>query len=489
MSVDSGPDASSAVSGRLPALEGDRVFSSYGSFFRTFTTLGSAVWVFLMGSALPMVGDTRLAIIGFLSGLLASSIICLLGAALPSFRYGIDCIDSSKWFLGVRGALLPLIGLLLSALGWAAVVMAMVARGVASLLAQWSDVDAAVDEQLVVVLAIAMLGLCWLLLRSGFRFVQRVNDFVGPALLAFAAISLALLVWKYGVHHLWNTNVAAVDALTTDRRLSLVYAFEFGLTFQLVAWPYNGGLYRLLKHRRNAVGPFMTSVVVSAGFCSVVAALAAVSTGTADPLVWIVELAGRGAGSVLVCLILLLNTAVLCMLLYFAAISVQQVRSLARIRWSSLVGVMLLPLAAAAFSTNWVLTHIVTLATYGGLMFLGISIIAVVDYYVLRRQSIALEQVFVAGARGQYWFWGGVNWVAIAVVVCGVFAYLQMYDPVTLSAGPGFGYFGAALPILCSSAVLYYVLMRLFVVPGQTGGYDIGARALAEQETPVDVRL
>lgn len=489
MNAESGPDASSAISGRLPTLEHERIFSSYGSFFRTFATLGSAIWVFLMGSALPMVGDTRLGIIGFLGGLLTASIICLLGGGLPSFRYGIDCIDSSKWFLGVRGAILPLVGLLLSALGWAAVVMAMVARGVAALLAQWSDANAAADENMIVMLAVAMLVLCWLLLRSGFRFVQRLNDFAGPALLVFAVISLALLVWKYGVHHLWTTNVPAAEALTTDRRMSLAYAFEFGLTFQLVAWPYNGGLFRLLKHRRDAVGPFMTSVVVSAGFCSIVAALAAVSAGTADPLVWIVKLAGREAGSVIVCLILLLNVAVLCMLLYFAGISVQQVRSLARFRWSTLVALMLVPLVPAAFNTGWVLAHIVTLATYGGLMFLGISIIAIVDYYLLRRQSIALEQVFVAGPRGRYWFWGGVNWVAIAVVVGGVLAYLSVYDPISLSAASGFRYFGAALPLLFFSAVLYYVLMRIFVVRGPRGGYRNESAAVAGEDAPVEVRI
>lgn len=473
----------------MPALEGERVYASYGSLFRTIITIGCAVWVFLMGSALPMVGDTRLGIIGFVCGILTASVVCLLSGAVVSFRYGVDCVDGSKPFLGVRGAMLPLAGLLLTAIGWAAVVMSMVARGVASLIAQWSVATAVTDKHLIVGLAFLILILCWALLRGGLRFVQRTSDFVGPGLLAFAIVSLALLVRKYGIHQLWTTNVPAASALTTDRRMSMAYAFEFGLTYSLVSWPYNGGLYRLVKNRGDAVGPFMTGTVVGGGFCSIIAALAAVNVGNADPLVWIVKLAGREVGTVLVCMILLLNIPAMCMLVYFAGVSVQQVRALARVRWSLLVTLLLVPLTLAAFNTGWVLTHIITLSTYGGLMFLGISVIAIVDYYFLRNQSIELEQVFVADKRGHYWFWGGVNWVAIAVVACGVVAYLNIYDPIDLHAARGFRYFGAALPMMVCTAVVYYTVMRLFVVRGMRGGYRTEVSTLPNHEDPVEVRL
>lgn len=473
MSAVAGPDASAAISGRLPTLEGERVIASSGALFRSIATMGCAVWVFLMGSVLPMVGDTRLGIIGFICGTLAASIICLVSAALPSFRYGIDSIDASKSFLGVRGSILPLIGLLLSALGWAAVILAMIARGIALLMAQWSETHAAADERVIVLLSLAIIGLTWVLLRSGFRFVQRMNDLVGPSLMGLAVLSFFLLVHRYGIHHLWITNVPAADALTTDRRTGMAYAFEFGLTMQLVAWPYIGGLYRLLSRRKDAVGPLLAGTILSGGFCSIVAALAAVSAGSADPVVWIVNLAGREAGTAIVCLILVLNVPVLCMLMYFAGVSVQQARALARVRWSSLVALILLPLTWAAMNTGWVLAHIIALSTYGGLMFLGISVIAIVDYYALRHQSIALEQVFVCGKRGHYWFWGGVNWVAVAVLTGGVVAYLSVYDPITLSARASFRYFGAGVPVLVLSAAAYYVLMRFIVVRGGRGGYRI----------------
>lgn len=122
-------------------------------------------------------------------------------------------------------------------------------------------------------------------------------------------------------------------------------------------------------------------------------------------------------------------------------------------------------------------------------MFLGISVIAIVDYYFLRNQSIELEQVFVADKRGHYWFWGGVNWVAIAVVACGLVAYLNIYDPIDLHAARGFRYFGAALPMMVCTAVVYYTVMRLFVVRGMRGGYRTEVSTLPNHEDPVEVRL
>src|ERR1700688_1805354 len=149
MTTDASIGAIAAVSGRLPTREDERIYVTYGSFLRTFTAFGSAVWVFMVGSALPAVGDTRLAVTGYACGLIFGIIPVLVGGALPSFRYGVDAIDLSKSVLGVRGAYLALAGLLVTALGWASVVSAMVARGIALLIALKGNEGAVADERLI----------------------------------------------------------------------------------------------------------------------------------------------------------------------------------------------------------------------------------------------------------------------------------------------------------------------------------------------------
>jgi NCS1 family nucleobase:cation symporter-1 len=490
MSSDASIGAPVAASGRLPTREDERIYVTYGSFLRTFTAFGSAVWVFMVGSALPSVGDTRLAIIGYACGLVFGIVPVLLGTALPCYRYGVDSVDLSKAALGVRGAFVPLVGLLITALGWAAVVMAMVARGGALLLAQTGNVHATASEPLIIALSFATILVCWLLLRRGLTFIQKVNEFVGPGLILLAAVSLLLLIWRFGLRGALETNITPGEALTGDRRKGFAYALEFGVATSLAWWPFVGGLYRLLKYRRDSIGPCVIGAsLIGGAFCSGVAALAAVSLGSADPLVWIIKLAGQLAGSIIVALILLMNIPTICMLVYFAAVSVQQIRSVARISWGWIVVFMLVPLAVVAFNTLWAVSHIITIATYGGLLFLGITAIGVIDYYVLRQQTIKVEQLFVSDRKGDYWFWGGVNWIAMTVIAMGTAIYLHLYDPISLAAPEVFRFFGAGLPVIAGSGLLYYVLSRLITCPSGRGGYRPQPDNSSLTPTHVEVRL
>jgi NCS1 family nucleobase:cation symporter-1 len=362
----------------------------------------------------------------------------------------------------------------------------MVTRGAAGLFGEAAAVSSAPDERLITMLGIACLILCWLLLRGGLQFVRRVNDFVGPALLILATVTVLMLVMRYGALQLWNSSVSSAAALTGDRRKTLAFALEFGVTYSLTWWPYLGGLYRLLKYRRHTVGPLMLGFLSGGAYCSAVAAFAAVSVGSADPITWMIILFGRRIGALIVTLLLLMNIPTICMLVYFAGMSLQQYRRLARIPWSSLSAITLAPLALAVFNSRWVLTHVGTIATYGGLMFLGVAAVGLVDFYILRRQSIALEQIFAVGERGQYWFWSGVNWIAMFVIFGGLVAYLSMYDPISLRTSTQFRYFGAALPVMLASAVSYYLLSRLITIPARRGGY---LEAATEVSAPVHVRL
>ena len=72
-----------------------------------------------------IVPAARLAIAGYVCGSILGTLICLISIGLPCFRYGIDSVDTSKSFLGVRGAVAATCGVLVMTLGWAAVVMAM----------------------------------------------------------------------------------------------------------------------------------------------------------------------------------------------------------------------------------------------------------------------------------------------------------------------------------------------------------------------------
>jgi NCS1 family nucleobase:cation symporter-1 len=125
-----------------------------------------------------------------------------------------------------------------------------------------------------------------------------------------------------------------------------------------------------------------------------------------------------------------------------------------------------------AFHTAWVLESVMTWLAYKGLIFAGITGITLVDYLLLRREQINVAHLFTRSAEGSYWYWGGVNWVAIVVTVCATAVYLSLYDPSTYHASPLFRYLGAGIPTVVIAAAGYYALCRIVLVPLNKGGYS-----------------
>ncbi len=448
---------------RLPTPPEGRFFTSGLSFFYTLTTLASAVWIILVGGALPAVGDTRLGILGYACGTLLGAVLVLLSVAVPAFRHGIDSIVLGKAALGIRGSALVVLGMVVSALGWAGIALAMVARGIGQLLVQAGQLP--LSEALVTPIALMLVPVVLLMVRHGLPAIRRLNDLAGPGFILLAIVSLGLLLARVDPAALFSVNVPPEQALTTDRVKSFAYGLEFGMAISVAWWPYLGGLYRHLRHRRHVVWPLMLGgSLVGNVFSAAVAALATVHLGSADPVVWVLALAGPVVGTVIVCLLLLLSLPAICLMVYFVASALREAGPLPGLDWNRAVALSCLPLVLVALDTAWTLDHVVTIANLGGLVFFSVCGICLVDYWVLRRGVLAVESLFIDDARSACWYHGGFNWIAVLTVAAGSAGYLHLFDPLTLATPDVFRYAGAALPVVAGSALLYWGLMRLAAV-------------------------
>lgn len=477
--------AMDSTAARLPTTASERIYKSYFSFMWSGTAFSAATMTYLIGGALPFVGNTVAGCIGYLCGLVLAMVPVVL-AGMPSYRYGIDTLDAVKTSLGVRGSSFMLIGVLGSSLGWTFVLAAFSARGFGSV-AQAVGGNGFINEHYVQGFGVVMLILVWALARRGAAGMARVTAWVAPGQLLSAAILLGLLVHKYGLHTVLHANVPAAKAYTQDGRQGLAYALEFGVANVLTFLPFIGGLTRLVSSRKHVMGPMVTGAgVVGAGFVAVVASFAAVVTGTADPTVWVIEIGGKWFGSALLLFMLLANVGTMVVFMYIGTVASTQIRIFASVRWSWLIAALLMPGVYLAFRTQWLLERVMVFMTYNGLFFVGVTGVILADYFVLRRQRIAPAQVFSKSKNGDYWFWGGVNWVAIACSILGACAYLWMFDPVSLKTSGIFRFFGAGLPACAATAAVYALLMRIFVVRGAKGGYP---EARAGKKTVVEIGL
>ena len=470
----------------MPVLGAGRIYTGFGSYLLTFTAIAAGSYSYLVGTALINVGSTRIGLTGYLIGLvLGMSFVSLAGGAL-SYRYGVDTVDAGKATLGMRGSMALLVGVLVCTLGWANVLLAMTARGAVRVLNAGHAGPAAGAEFEVIIVGLALLVLLWLLVRRGPAGMGRVATYCAGTQLVVALILLAAVLYRFGITKVLITDVPAQQAYSHDRITQLTYAVEFGVCNSLGMLPYMGGLSRLVRNARHLVTPAVLGYAVFGAFViAAVGALATAGTGQVDPGDWIPLVAGVRGGTLLFGIMLIANLGALVSQIYLAGVSIQQIRVFARLPWSVVVAVVLIPGVFVTFNTRWVLDHVMNWLAYNGVLFVGLSAVLFVDFFVLRREQVVPAQLFAARPGQQYWFWGGVNWVAVAVVAGATAVYLWLFNPLTLRAGVWFRYAGAALPTVVISSLAYYLLMSVLVIPRGIGGYGCSGA----NRTSVEVKL
>ena len=455
---------SHALAGRLPVLFENRIYRSYGALLLTFTAISAASYSYLVGTALIGVGSTRIGIVGYLIGLVLGLAFVSIAGGAASFRYGVETVDAGKGALGMRGSVVLLFGVLVCTLGWANVLLAMTARGAARLFSG--------SESTVVGVGLVSVVIIWLLVRRGAGWMEKVASYCAGAQLIVAATLLFAVLHKYGFIKAWMTDVPRERAYTADPLLQLSYAVEFGVCNTLGMVPYMGGLARLVRSSRHLVGPPVLGYAVCGAFLiAVVGALATAATGQVDPADWIKEVAGRRQGTMLFSVMLLANMGALVTQVYLAAVSVQQIRSFARMPWPVVTALVLIPGVVVAFNSGWVIAHVMNWLAYNGVIFVGLAAVLFVDFVVLRRGRLSPTQLFAVRPGQAYWFHGGVNWVAALVIGAVTLAYLYLFDPTSLRVHPSFRFAGASIPTLIAGCVVYYALMRWLVIPTGAGAY------------------
>jgi NCS1 family nucleobase:cation symporter-1 len=126
-------------------------------------------------------------------------------------------------------------------------------------------------------------------------------------------------------------------------------------------------------------------------------------------------------------------------------------------------------------------------------MFVGITGITMVDYFVLRRERLAVSHLFTRSTSGTYWYWAGVNWGAVFVAIVATVFYLTLYDPSSYRVAPAFRFLGAGIPTMLLAGVAYFLLARYLLGRLGKGGYaEKHSGAVSEgggNTRPVEVSL
>lgn len=110
------------------------------------------------------------------------------------------------------------------------------------------------------------------------------------------------------------------------------------------------------------------------------------------------------------------------------------------------------------------LDAVMSLLTYNGVFFVGLTGALITDYYRIRRQVLSTAHFFTRSHMGIYWCLGGVNWLAFVVIAATTGLYLAMCTLVSGTVSAAFHAMGAASPVVPLPAEAYLGLARLFKI-------------------------
>jgi len=321
----------------------------------------------------------------------------------------------------------------------------------------------------------------WIVLR-GMESIKLLETWGSPFLLAVGA---ALLIWAFTRAGGWGpmlsnpaTSTAAVTAGgTAASRSGFSSILGAGLTSAVAFWGTMAlsipDFSRFARSQRDQVVGQAVGLPVTMAFFAFIGAAVTNATGVifgqriADPIVLLARVGGP-----LVVVLSMLGLSVATLTTNIAANVVAPANDFSniaphRIRFktgaliTAAVGILMMPWRlyndAAAYIFTWLIGYGALLGPIAGIM--------IIDYFVLRRRELVVEDLYRRG--GAYEYTRGVNWIAMLALAAGITpnlpGFLGAIGVINASPLASGIYDWAWFVGLAIAAIVYLIGMRLSV--------------------------
>ena len=365
--------------GLLPITKNERIYSLWDNCCIN-VGLSIATWAFLIGASLALFVGFWPAVWGTLAGNMLTVLVMTMMPCLSSAKYGVDGYSGAVSFMGVRGKNFILVCVAIFIIMWDIVLSTLFARSVSNVVAAAMGKDIAAPLMIIVML---MLGI--------------------------------ILTVKTG----WGNIAEAKPLMPYDSEwVNFLIAVELSFGAGLSWWPEMGGLSRLCKTSRAAYWANLVGLVLAATVGTAIGAAACLTIGSEDPTVWMLQLAGVGLGVMALAFIAVANVSSCVTITYTVCLGLKGLKVFQKRPWGGLVGGFCVIVAICLVcGADWIYDNFYIMLGITCMFYVPMTAIATVDYMLLRKQNLSLRDLFNKTNTSKYWYWGGVNWVALIIFI------------------------------------------------------------------------
>ncbi len=453
----------------MPVHRDERVWGFF-DFSWVMIGLAIATWAFLVGGEVVDFLGLKAGIAAMVVGN-AIGVGLVVASVLGDTKYGLEHFSLVRAVFGRHGVK-PLIYLVnfLVCVGWSGILAVMFGRAAVNILNELAGTAYGGDHLFVALFGLAALVAAWVVVVKGPVTLRRLNRIAAPGL---TVVIVVMLVFLFQGNR-WS-DLVAIEPLAPPENplLSFMLVVEFSIAGGLSWWPAQGNLSRLATTQRSALWASVAGLFVVTILAQTVGLMAALVYGTSDPTSWMIPLTGAGVGILILLWIGFANVTTLSVQAYQVCVAMRQesVRWISGMPWPLLVGLFLGLSALFLIRPSAVYDNFFQFLYWISLTYAPVVGIVLVDYFLLRRQTLNLRALFSERPGDPYDFWKGWNLAAWLAVGVGVGVYLWLLDPVSLRTAPAFPYMTASVPSLLAAALVYLLLTRTWVTRSGRGGY------------------
>lgn len=415
--------AREALFGSLPVLTGQRLYG-FADALLLLSGYCIATWSYTQGAYLATLVGFRQLVIGAFFGAILMLCIYQLPVIL-SVRYGIDIWIWLRAVFGGRGVMVMTAVIILINYPWYAVCADLFAASMMRL-AALLGLELPGGFHPVLGLSCVLLGT--LLALRGPGAMTKVTRILVPLLLAVGVLVVIVGLRAVPFQVIWNYRPAAQNGFAYLISIEANFAFVITLV---------GGMAGVPRLTRSEPSGFWAGVLgqgAAGSFFVVVGAVMAIATGhvtgrmVEDPTLMLAVLA---APAMALCSLLLVAFANIGTQAVGAYLYGVMLKSAFRTAGYRVILLILTVYACGLVLWGGVVDYFGSFLTLSASIYAPLAALLFTDFFLVRRQKLALRSAYGLPGHTAYHYTGGFNWVGLACVAAGVVLSLAVYDPVS----------------------------------------------------------
>ena len=466
-----------AERGRAPLPPSKRLWG-FWEYTWANAALAVATWGFLIGGSLALVADVKNGLLAIATGNIMGVLLVGLAVSISAGKYGVEQYTFMRSAFGHNGSrLIYFVAVILLTVGWLVVLGIMFGRSIDSAWSAATHHDANPSGWHIYLIAVLAIVITAFVVARGPTSIKVFNTVVAPALVLIMGLMLYLFLRDSSVAEL-----VALDALakpSDSDAVNFMIAVEINIAAGFSWWPYLGNLSRITNSERVAFWPNLLGIGLAASLGEAVGMLGAIKYGNADPTQWMAESGGLWLGVVVLLFVAFANVTSMANILYTAVVGLRQMfhAVLKTLSWERLVMGFCAVAVVVMFLIPGLYDGFLTFLVWGAALYSALTGVMIVDYFLLRRQRVALKDLFIEGKASTYYFTGGFNLASMLAVVMGPVLYSITFNPLTFAHTGYFRFTTASVLTTIAAGVVYWIFSHPLTLSRGLGGYANFRRA------------